>query len=258
MVTKRQGISPHFLCGVFLLWGMGLMGVPGASNSCPYQHSCLQGEKGRVGAHWAEGRGLESRNLAVNGGHPLPSPTPPDPGCSGHRCRRHGCPSLLAALSGRLRGGCSLGAGLVVTFPGCGREPLLSTLETRSGPRRALSSLPPARLAAMWQGGPPALGGPPQQTRSHVRAAAQGARPLPCKVSELESGNRCRNVVMCFRTNAMGCSLAAGPRVPCILPSSGAGSSQRRASLGAGPGWAWLGHPPVSLDSPSPPDSGLH
>ena len=168
------------------------------------------------------------------------------------------CSSLLAALSGRLRGGCSLGAGLVVTFPGCGREPLLSTLETRSGPRRALSSLPPARLAAMWQGGPPALGGPPQQTRSHVRAAAQGARPLPCKVSELESGNRCRNVVMCFRTNAMGCSLAAGPRVPCILPSSGAGSSQRRASLGAGPGWAWLGHSPVSLDSPSPPDSGLH
>ena len=79
VVTKRQGISPHFLCGVFLLWGMGLMGVPGASNSCPYQHSCLQGEKGRVGAHWAEGRGLESRNLAVNGGHPLPSPTPPIP-----------------------------------------------------------------------------------------------------------------------------------------------------------------------------------
>lgn len=192
------------------------------------------------------------------------TPPPPNPGCSGHRCRRHGCPSLLATLSGRLCGGCSLGAGPVVTFPGqgslpgCGMEPLLSILETQSGPGWALSSLLPARLTAMWQGGPPALGGPPGQTSSHVRAATQGARLLPCRVSELESGNRCRNVVMRFRTNATGCSPAAGPRVPCIFPFSGAGSPWRRASLGAGPGWAGLGRPPVSLDPPSPPNSGLH
>lgn len=188
-------------------------------------------------------------------GRPLPlSPLPPaalDAGVADTNC-----PSLLATQSGRLLGDCSLGAGLVVTLPGqgslpvCGREPLLSTLETWSGPGRALSSLPPSRLAAMWQGGLPAPGGPPRQTRSHVRAATQGARPLPCKVSELESGNRCRNVVMCFRANATGCSPGCWSPGPLYSPFLWGRFSSEKGIPG---GWSrvgWAGTPSCLPGSP--------
>ena len=165
------------------------------------------------------------------------------------------CSSLLATQSRRLPGDCSRGAGLVVALPGqgslpvCGREPLLSTLESWSGTGRALSSLPPSRLAAMWQGGPPALGGPPRQTHSRVRAATQGARPLPCKVSELESGNRCRNVVY-FRTNATGCSPGCWSPGPLYSPFLWGRFSSEKGIPG---GWSrvgWAGTPSCLPRSP--------
>lgn len=134
-----------------------------------------------------------------------------------------------------------LGAGPVVTFPGqgsfpgCEGSPLLSTLETQSGPGWALSNLLPARLTAMWQGRPASPGGPSGQT-AHMSGPPRRERGCCLQVSELESETDAECCDVLQGQIQRGCSPAAWSQVPHIFPFSGAGSPGRRASLGAGQG----------------------
>lgn len=244
----------------------------------PCRHVRLQGEKGNAGAHWMEGGGWRP-------GIWLWAVPCPSPGCSGHRSRGHRAhpPCLPLCLGGHV-GAILWGLGQwspsrASSLPGYGGLPLLSTLQALSGPGRALSSIPPAGPAAMWQGGSPALGGPPRHRRSHMSGPPLRERGS-CPVKFLWAGKwkqmqECCDILQdrysrvqpqllvpqvpkCPSFSLPLGQVLLGEGRPWRLIQGGLGGTHCPLPcwlLGEGPG---LRHLPVSLDPPSSPEGGLH
>lgn len=180
--------------------------------------------------------------------------------------------------------GCCVQEAVWWSFSGGQDTPCFHPADTEWA-RQALSGLIPARLAALWQGGPPALGGPPGTHTLTCPGAAQGVRQLPHGFSGLGSGNRCGkccNVLpdksdglrppaavcwglrrgllgACWFTQAPWTSQKGG--VPGGWPTVGwAGPGALCPLPAAAPlcgAWGWDTPPPVSLVSLSA-DDGLH
>lgn len=157
---------------------------------------------------------------------------------------------------------------VVILWGAGGRTPLVSTLETEWA-WQARNGLVPACLVAMWQGGPPAPGGPPG-THSHMSGRPQGTRQLLRSFSGSGSGNRCGKCCNVLSDESDGvaapscCPLGAGgrfwepagsPRPPDVLEKGVPGGWSRVGR--AGPGGCPLPPPCCGLPCEGP-GAGAH